>query len=213
MTRAKYYVVWKGRKRGIFRSWPECEKQVKGFVGAEYKAFESAAEARAALMAGYEQYRGKPSSQGKWRHSTSKPRLPSLCADAACSGSPGRLEYRVVETASGKQLLSAGPFEQGTNNVGEFLGIVEALRWIERQHQDWPVYSDSDSAITWVKNAKCRTKLARTSANRILFEMIERAEKELPRLLGMDRSSPGAAHVLKWDTRSWGEIPADFGRK
>ena len=65
MANTKYYVVWKGRKRGIFTSWPECERQVKGFVGAEFKAFGTLAEAKAALDAGYEQYRGKPASQGK----------------------------------------------------------------------------------------------------------------------------------------------------
>ena len=37
MPKQKFYVVWKGRKTGVFTSWAECEKQVKGFVGAEFK--------------------------------------------------------------------------------------------------------------------------------------------------------------------------------
>jgi ribonuclease HI len=35
----KFYAVKKGKKTGIFESWEECEEQVKGFSGAEYKKF------------------------------------------------------------------------------------------------------------------------------------------------------------------------------
>ena len=45
MPKRKYYVVWKGRKTGVFTSWAECEEQVKGFAGAEYKAFSTREEA------------------------------------------------------------------------------------------------------------------------------------------------------------------------
>ena len=39
------YVVFKGRKTGIFNSWPECHEQVDGFPGASYKKFNSIDEA------------------------------------------------------------------------------------------------------------------------------------------------------------------------
>jgi len=209
----KHYVVWKGRRRGIFPSWAECEKQVKGFAGAEYKAFETVAEARTALAAGYERYRGKPASQGRWKQSASRPRLPSLSVDAACSGSPGPLEFRAVETEQGRQVFEAGPLAQGTNNVGEFLAIVEALRWLRSHGLDWPIYSDSENAIAWIKMQKCNTKLRRKPTNRRLFELIALAESELPTLLSAAAGRHGTPSILKWDTAAWGEIPADFGRK
>jgi ribonuclease HI len=205
---SKYYVVWKGRKTGIFLSWPECERQVNGFIGAQFKAFGSLAEARLALRAGYEQYRGKPASQGRWKLMDGGPRVPSISVDAACAGSPGPVEYRGVDTESGRQLFRAGPFAEGTNNVGEFLAIVEALRWLKRNTKRLPIYSDSQNAIGWIRDRKCRTKLRRTAANRKLFELIAQAEAELRDLL-----SPGEPGVLKWDTTRWGEIPADYGRK
>ena len=111
------------------------------------------------------------------------PRVPSISVDAACAGSPGPLEYRGVETESGRQLFRQGPFAEGTNNVGEFLAIVEALRWLRRHNQVRPIYSDSQNAIGWIRQGKCGTKLQRTSANRRLFEMIARAEADLPALL------------------------------
>lgn len=45
----KYYAVKKGRKTGIFTTWPEAEKKVKGFSGAQYKSFKTEAEAKAYL--------------------------------------------------------------------------------------------------------------------------------------------------------------------
>jgi ribonuclease HI len=205
MNRQKYYVVWKGRKRGIFTSWPECESQVKGFVGARYKAFETRKEAEAAFNGEYVQYAGKPSTLGKWKRARVKPILPSLCVDAACSGSPGALEYQGVETEKGKRIFHAGPFADGTNNVGEFLAIVRAMDYLTKHQLEWPIYSDSENAITWVKAKKCNTKLARLPSNTMLFELIARAEKAL--------NVHETHKVLKWDTEDWGENPADFGRK
>lgn len=43
---ANFYAVKKGRETGIFSTWGECEKQVKGFKGAKYKKFKSEAQAK-----------------------------------------------------------------------------------------------------------------------------------------------------------------------
>jgi ribonuclease HI len=207
MPKEKYYVVWKGRKAGIFTSWGECEKQVKGFNAAEYKAFGSLQEAEAAYRSRYEAYKGKPSSMGKWREASIQPTLPSLSVDAACSGSPGKLEYRGVETESGKEIFRFGPFPDGTNNVGEFLAIVHALTWLSKHEKQLPIYSDSENAIAWVYTGKCNTRLKHTAKNAPLFIMIRSAENWLAENELDDDA------VLKWDTGLWGENPADFGRK
>jgi ribonuclease HI len=203
----KYYVVWKGRKTGIFTSWAESEKQVKGVAGAQYKAFDSLKEAEAAYRSKYEAFKGKPASQGKWREASIKPILPSICVDAACSGSPGKLEYRGVFTESEKEIFRFGPFPDGTNNVGEFLAIVHALTWLAKHDRQLPVYSDSENGIAWVYTGKCRTKLKHTARNAPLFVMIGSAENWLAENELNDDA------VLKWDTNLWGENPADFGRK
>lgn len=50
---AKYYVVWAGRKPGIYGDWDSCRAQVDKFPGARFKSFGSRSEADAA-------YSGKP---------------------------------------------------------------------------------------------------------------------------------------------------------
>jgi ribonuclease HI len=207
MPKQKYYVVWKGRKTGIFTSWAKCEKQVKGFVAAEYKAFATLKEAESAYKSKYEAFKGKPSSQGKWKESEEPPILPSICVDAACSGSPGKMEYRGVFLDSGKEFFRIGPFPDGTNNVGEFLAIVHALTWLMKNEKQLPVYSDSENAISWVYTGKCRTNLKHTGRNAPIFVLIRSAENWLAENELLDDA------VLKWDTGEWGENPADFGRK
>lgn len=207
MTKEKYYVVWKGRKTGIFTSWAECEKQVKGYLGAEFKAFDRRHDAETAFRSEYTNYKGKPSSSGRWRNASVKPINPSICVDAACSGSPGILEYRGVMIDTEKQIFHAGPYADGTNNVGEFLAIVHALTYLAKHEIELPIYSDSENAIAWVNTGKCKTGLKRTSKNALLFALIHSAENWLA-----ENELPEDG-ILKWDTDLWGENPADFGRK
>jgi ribonuclease HI len=205
MSKQKFYVVWKGRQTGIFNSWSECEAQVKGFTDAEFKAFGSRQEAERAFAAAYADYKGKPASLQKWLFAPNPPVIPSICVDAACDGSPGNLEYRGVLIETGEELFHAGPFVDGTNNVGEFLAIILAMDWLTTKKTNLPIYSDSENAIAWVKAGKCNTKLERLPSNKILFNFIARGEQVL-----MEQRN---FKVLKWDTEAWGENPADFGRK
>ena len=129
----------------------------------------------------------------------------ALCVDAACSGNPGPMEYRGVHLPSGKEIFRFGPI-QGTNNIGEFLAIVHALALLKQKGLSMPIYSDSVNAINWVKKKQCKTKLERNEKTEELFRLIGRAEKWLA-------ENKYDTPILKWETKQWGEIPADFGRK
>ncbi len=206
MAKNKYYVVWKGRRPGIYNNWNTCSMQVAGYPGAEYKAFENLSSAESAFRGRYADFKGSSVNTGNWRTAEIKPVFPSICVDAACAGVPGPLEWRGVETESGKLLFKAGPFPDGTNNIGEFIAIVQGLEWMKKNEQNGALYSDSDVAIGWVKAKKCRTQMTRTPSNAPLFYLISRYEKWLA-------ENPKHHDVLKWETEMWGENPADFGRK
>lgn len=204
----KFYVVWEGRIKGIFKTWDECKAQVDSFEGAKYKSYESEAEANAAFAKKAPNYFQKDATAKKSAPiSSSKIVKPSLCVDAACSGNPGIMEYRGVDIRTGEQLFHQGPFPDATNNVGEFLALVHGLAYLKRNNlNSMPIYSDSRNAILWVQKKECRTKLERTKRNAKVFELIERGEEWL-------RNNSYTNPILKWETQDWGEIPADFGRK
>lgn len=217
MSKKKYYVVWNGVSPGVYNSWTECQQQIKGYTGALFKAFESRCEAEEAYQRAPEYYfqkndspKEKPSSP-KTERTDSMLNLPeqvpaeAVAVDAACSGNPGAMEYRGVYLKTGQTIFHFGPVH-GTNNIGEFLAIVHALALLKQKNISIPVFSDSQTAMLWVRKKQCKTKLPRNERTEELFVLIERAEKWL-------KNNTYTTPVLKWKTEIWGEIPADFGRK
>ena len=211
----KFYVVWEGHKPGIYNTWVEAQHQIAGFSNARYKSFGSRTAAENAFNESADKYWGKGERKQKKTTPSEKSleelaelgvELDSVCVDAACKGNPGALEYQGVDLQSNVDLFHQGPFPEGTVNIGEFLAIVHALALLKPKRPDQAVYSDSRVGISWVRQGKCKTKLARTVANKRLFELVRRAEKWLA-------ENPLTNPLLKWETCKWGEIPADFGRK
>ncbi|WP_299833997.1 viroplasmin family protein [uncultured Tenacibaculum sp.] len=211
MAKKKYYVVWEGRETGILESWDQCQKSIKGFSGAEYKSFKTLELAKKAYSESYNDYKGKNIFESELTNTElqkiGKPILNSISVDAACSGSPGTMEYKGVDTDTKEVIFLQGPFENATNNVGEFLALVHALAYMKKNNDLRPIYTDSKTAMTWVlKYKKCNSSLEKTKDNKKTFELIIRAENWL-------KKNEIVNEVLKWETKAWGEIPADFGRK
>lgn len=205
----KYYVVWEGNETGVFDSWVECQRQIKNFAGAKYKSFKSKEEANHAFYGNYEEYINTAKKKAPIKKSdiNSFPIVwKSIAVDAACSGNPGKMEYRGVDTATGDEIFRQGPFPYGTNNVGEFLALVHGLAHLKRAGSDLPIYSDSRIAIGWVQKKVFRSKLERNTRNTNMFVLVDRALKWL-------KTNDYSTKIMKWETKKWGEIPADFGRK
>jgi ribonuclease HI len=203
----KFYVVWKGHHPGIYSDWKECEIQILGFEGAQYKAFpdrESAIEAYRLGAAGY--YKSINKYAARKASSGNGPNLTSISVDAACSGNPGVMEYRGVVTATKQEIFRIGPFPLGTNNIGEFLALVHGIALLKKQGSNIPIYSDSVNALGWVRKKEAKTKLPRNEKTEQLFQLIDRAVDWL-------KHNTYSNQLLKWETDRWGEIPADFGRK
>ena len=207
----KFYVVWFGNPTGIFNSWEECQRSIKDVKGAQFMSFETFAEAKKAYSGEYADYAGKKAKKKKVLSpeelkKIGEPNLFSIAVDAASSGNPGVMEYRGVDTQTQEQLFHQGPFQEGTNNMGEFLALVHGIAYLKQQKSDRIIYSDSKIAMGWVARKKCNTKLKQTKKNKVLFDLIHRAENWL-------KNNSYSTKIVKWETKAWGEIPADFGRK
>lgn len=211
MTKQKYYVVWQGLHCGIYDNWNECRQQVLGVEGAKYKSFETLVEAQQALQMGYAAWRKQnpvmpQSTTGFVTGNEEKPILESLSVDAACNMKTRVMEYRGVDTKTGAEIFHAGPFKNATNNMGEFLALVHGLALLKQKGSNMPIYSDSITAIAWVRQKKHKSTVRPTAENALLFNLMERAENWL-------KNNTFTNPIYKWNTPLWGEIPADFGRK
>ena len=205
--KAAYYVVWSGKTPGIYDTWEDCEAQVKGVQGAKYKGFASRTEAEQAFASSPENYIiRKPKAEKEENGQLSTPILPALAVDAACSGNPGVMEFRGVIADTGTEVFHRGPFNGGTNNIGEFLAIVLGLAYLKQNNLPWVLYTDSRTALSWLKKGHADTKIEWNAQNQDLFFMLRKAEMWL-------HDNTWTTPIYKWDTKSWGEIPADFGRK
>ena len=124
-----------------------------------------------------------------------------IATDGAHSTKERLTRYRAVDLSSGLELFNRS-IGNKTNNIGEFLGIVEAVKYILR-HPEAPriIYSDSITAITWYRNKQAassrRSEELRTAE---IFLKVYAVKIE-------------DIQVLHWDNAKWGETPADFGNK
>lgn len=216
----KYYVIFKGHNPGVYDDWNDAKEQIDGFSNPVYKGYGSPSEAAEA----YRKFSrnadngdlGKFLAEASLR-SLPKPGQPDYmtnpevdldawAVDASCLGNPGKMEYQGVELMTGRIIFRIGPFEDATNNIGEFLAIVHAMALMSREGKFHNIYSDSVSGMSWVRNRKIKTQLQQTSNNAKVFELMARALTWL-------HTHQFPAKVLKWQTDRWGEIPAGFGRK
>ena len=192
----KFYAVKIGSIPGIYNTWTECKAQTNGFPGSQFKSFTTFDDASEYIR----------SEGGSLSPHSTQPILDSYCVDGACSGNPGPIEYRCVNTETKEEIFRQGFEGYGTNNISEFLAIVHALAVFKDQGISNPIYSDSATALTWVEQKRCNTNLKTDPSNAILLDAIDRAERWLSENTYINV-------VLKWQTHLWGEIPADFGRK
>lgn len=214
MANRKFYVVFKGYQPGIYDSWDECKLQVDGFSGASYKSYTSCEEATEAfrkVMDAEEMqfYTFLSKARASVTNYDAFPeiRKDALAVDGACDKNPGgNVEYQGVRVGTGERIFHFGPVVGGSNNIGEYLGLVHALALLHQQGDaSTPIYSDSRTAISWVRNKRHKSTV-QMPADSKLAQLLARADYWL-------QTHAPANPILKWNTEEWGEIPADFGRK
>ena len=124
-----------------------------------------------------------------------------IATDAAHSIKRGVTEYQGINLATGERIFYKDLGNQ-TVNIGEFLGVVDAVKYIiENDFQPRVIYTDSLTAISWFNNK-------RTASNK-KNKALQKAEIFLKALA----ADIDTIEVRHWNNREWGETPADFGNK
>lgn len=123
-----------------------------------------------------------------------------LAVDAAHSMKNKVTEIQGVDLETGEIVFYRNLGNQ-TINIGEFLAIVEGIKYIIRNKKPKIIFSDSITAISWVRNKNTASK------KRNKFVQIAEIYLKIA-AYWVDR-----IEIVHWDNKVWGEIPADFNRK
>jgi ribonuclease HI len=122
----------------------------------------------------------------------------AICVDCGTHGNPGPSEYKITDINGLELELKA--LGVHSNNYAELSGIRAALKMADNISIP-NVYTDSDVSLLWIKSGK------------VGVDVLERDEIIKIILDIQNFLKTHKINLKKWDTKRWGEIPADFGRK
>ena len=124
-----------------------------------------------------------------------------IATDGAHSTKNSLTRYRGIDLRTGDQLFLEDIGNQ-TVNIGEFLGVIAAVKYIiENNYSPRVIYTDSMTALTWFKNKR--------TASKKRFPELQKAEVFLKAI----SAEVDTIQVHHWNNELWGETPADFGNK
>jgi ribonuclease HI len=193
----KVYVVFEGKKPGVYKTWNECLENTKGVKGSKFKGYPTEKEGNEAL----EKYTSHDEISTEDENN-------SISTDVGTSGNPGKTEFRVVETSDSKIIFNSKLYELGTNNIGEFLGVVWAMKYLkERNEQHRIIFTDSKTAMSWITKKAYKTSLERNAQTEEIYQEMEKSIKWLK------ENNTEDFKLQKWNTLAKGQIKADYNRK
>ena len=131
-----------------------------------------------------------------------------ITVDASCIGNPGLVQYRGVNLDTMEEIFCSEQMDGGTNNIGEFLAVVRAMQYLHDWQQKGVIYTDSKTALSWIRNLEMNTQADFNEMDDDLVNDIDFATTFLER-----HGEFYKPMVQFWNTKELGESPADFGRK
>jgi len=138
-----------------------------------------------------------------------------IVVDGSTRGNPGPSEYRALDLETG-EILFHKKIGIATNNITEFLALSHALLYCLDKNIQTEIFTDSQTALSWIKNKSVNSKLPISEKTKIANDYLKRILVKLKNLTfsfnGIDLSCNDVI-ISKWYTSEYGEIPADFGIK
>lgn len=127
------------------------------------------------------------------------PKVGIVVDGSTTGGNPGQSEYQAFDLATGKILFTFS-IGKTTNNVTEYIALVHAIKYSNNYNLSIPIYSDSNTAISWIEKNQVNSEKQYDAASIVRSCIKYLKTIDIP-------------EIKKWNTREWGENPADFGRK
>lgn len=142
-----------------------------------------------------------------------------IAVDASMRGgktgaSNGVIEWRVVDLVTGHEIHRSNIYPQGTISLAELLAIYDGLKFFmdaNLHNEEFPfLYTDSKVAYEWANGRPIKSSLPVNEATGPLWSMVwsDQGWAELPEVRDVIKDK-----LRMWNTKEWGENPADLGYK
>jgi ribonuclease HI len=150
-----YYAVLRGRQPGIYKSWTECQREVKGIAGALYRKFETLSDAEEYMKRPLPAHAGKkriPSVTNNELVTSWNPNF-FVYTDGACIGNGTDRAVAGIGVYFGPgdpRNVSRSIVGKQTNNTAELTAVIEAIRILQsdfRAGKRIVIVSDSEYTI------------------------------------------------------------------
>ncbi|HHX63094.1 MAG TPA: reverse transcriptase-like protein [Epulopiscium sp.] len=178
MAPKKTYAVRRGRETGLFKTWAECQKQVIGFSGAEYKSFITLKEAEAYIEGASEEVVGEDFTTDDGNQSV----------EVVVAYVDGSYDVKTHQYGSGVVILWKGEkqvfsFKGDTpqladmrNVAGEIVGAQRAMEFaLENKAKKVIIYYDYEGIEKWCTGAW----KAKKEGTQMYAQAYERLKKQI----------------------------------
>ena len=148
MAKIKFYAVRKGFTPGVYTTWAEAEKQVKGFIGAEHKSFDSYEAADAWIC-------GRDNAADEVKELLAKG-LTVVYTDGSSNGDAYSYAALII-TPDGKENVLSGKGAdedalRSRNVAGELSAVMHAVAWCKKNGSpDVVIFHDYEGCSAWAE--------------------------------------------------------------
>lgn len=161
-SKKTYYAVHKGYNPGIYSTWKDCEKEIKKFIGAEFKKFDTKEDAEEFVKSGYGTIKPKSLTKKVNADKANNDKIEEECDDVPedekiyiytdgsfIRGKPDIAGYGIYIPS--KELRIALPLinQKITNNRAELTAIIESINYLDEDDlkKKICIFTDSQYSI------------------------------------------------------------------
>lgn len=193
---SKTYVIFRGRKTGVFnKPWSEVRRLVNG-DDANFKGYDSKREAYAEW--------DKHVRQRSLLITTPRPKVNALFINSVSCRDTRDSRFQIWDVAASVAIHTSPVYEESSINIVDFIGIASALRLCQSAGYSCEIYSGNTCAISWIRSKAARPKVHPSAKNRLAFEELWNANNWLA-------TAYKSNVVRQWRTEVW-ERPCEVLR-
>ena len=167
---AKFYAVKNGRRVGIFNTWEECQEQVSGYSGAEFKSFKSLNDAK--------EYLGINEQLSLFDDTAEDINIAVAYTDGSYNAATTEFSYGAVIFVNGEEKHLSKKFldpelSSMRNVAGEIKGAEAVMRFcIENNITELDLYYDYEGVEKWC-TGEWKTNKTGTIAYKQFYDSIK----------------------------------------